>query len=316
MQADIADPASPEAPRFFYHLGDVVYYYGEHENYYGQFFEPYTLYSHPILPIPGNHDGDVVPHTDTRSLDAFVENFCAASRQPTPEAGDSTRAAMTLPNVYWTLTAPFATFVGLYTNVPEGGRVEDDQKNWFIQELRNASTDKALIVALHHPLLSLDDHHSGSVYVHELLDDAVTQAARTPDMLLSAHVHNYQRFTRQWNGRQVPVIVAGAGGYYNLHYMSHSLGWPIQLPFDVPAESANGIEARLEAFEDNHHGYLILEIDKGELRGTYFTVPRPQEPWRNPATAADSFALDLSQHRLVPSQPRLPASGGVGGIGG
>jgi hypothetical protein len=257
----------------------------------------------------------VTPHTNTPSLDAFMENFCSTVSRPTSEAGDSDRPAMTLPNVYWALLAPFATFIGLYTNVPDAGRVDDDQKRWLIDELRSAPTDRALIAALHHPPISLDAQHSGSAPMHTLLDDAVAQSGRTPDVVLSAHVHNYQRFTRQWNGREVPMIVAGAGGYYHLHYMSHALGWPIQLPFDVPPESANGMVARLEAFDDNRHGYLILEIDQGEVRGTYFTVPRPQEPWRDPATAADSFALDLGQHRMVASQPRSPASGGVAGVG-
>lgn len=315
MEADLATGEPADAPRFFYHLGDVVYYYGEHENYYGQFYEPYSLYSAPVLPIPGNHDGDVIPHITTPSLGAFVENFCSTASRHTPEAGDSNRLSVTLPNVYWTLAAPFATFVGLYTNVPDGGRVDDDQKNWFINELRNAPGDRALVVALHHPPISLDTQHSGSAHMHTLLDDAVSQSGRTPDVVLSAHVHNYQRFTRQWNGREVPFIVAGAGGYFNLHYMSHALGWPIHLPFDVPTDAANGMQARLESYDDNHHGYLILELDKSQVRGTYFTVPRPQEPWRNPATAADSFALDLGQHSMVPSQARPPATGGPAGIG-
>jgi hypothetical protein len=312
LQADlaVADP-----PRFFYHLGDVVYFYGEHENYYAQFYEPYGLYGAPIVAIPGNHDGAIPPHTQADSLSAFVENFCAPAPHLTQEAGDNNRDAMTQPNPYWTLVTPFATFVGLYTNVPEGGRVDDDQRAWLVEELKAAPGDRALLVSLHHPVISLDDHHSGSTVMHDLLDGAVQEAGRVPDLVLTAHVHNYQRFTRTWDGRQVPFIVAGAGGYHNLHYMTHHLGWPIQLPFPVPTDAANGIEATLEAYSDDHHGYLVLEIDKDRVSGTYFTVPRPHEPWRAPATAADSWAVDLSQHRVVASEPRPPGTGGVSGIG-
>jgi hypothetical protein len=43
--------------------------------------------------------------------------------------------AMTQPNVYWTLATPYATIIGLYTNVPVGGYVDDKQKAWLIKEL-------------------------------------------------------------------------------------------------------------------------------------------------------------------------------------
>jgi hypothetical protein len=46
----------------------------------------------------------------------------------------------------------------------------------------------------------------------ELVDAAFDQAGRWPDAVLTAHVHNYQRFTRVNNGREIPYIVSGAGG--------------------------------------------------------------------------------------------------------
>jgi len=316
MVADLGTAASPDAPSFFYHLGDVVYFYGEHEHYFGQFYEPYSEYSAPILPIPGNHDGDIPPHSAIRSLDAYVENFCAAPGIKTPESGDTTRQASRLPNVYWTLETPFATVVGTYTNVPDGGRIEADQQAWLTNEFGSAPADRALIVAFHHPLISLDAHHSGSAYVHDALDAAAKDSGRLPDLVLTAHVHNYQRFTRSWDRRSVPVIVAGAGGYPNLHYMTHQLGWPIKLPFHIPPAAANGMQATLEAFSDDHHGYLILELAPKLIRGTYFTVPRPQDSWRATATAIDSFALNVKTHSLASKPAVRPASkGGLTGIG-
>lgn len=50
---------SSHRPSFLYHLGDVVYFYGEASNYYPQFYEPYAFYPVPIFAIPGNHDGDI-----------------------------------------------------------------------------------------------------------------------------------------------------------------------------------------------------------------------------------------------------------------
>ena len=37
-----------------------------------------------------------------------------------PISKDAPRVGLNLPNPYWTLTTPFATFIGMYTNVPEG----------------------------------------------------------------------------------------------------------------------------------------------------------------------------------------------------
>jgi len=46
-------------PAFFFHLGDVIYNFGEAQYYYDQFYEPFRAYDRPIFAIPGNHDGMV-----------------------------------------------------------------------------------------------------------------------------------------------------------------------------------------------------------------------------------------------------------------
>lgn len=287
----LADPTARAA--FFYHLGDVVYYYGQASEYYSQFYEPNTHYAAPIFAIPGNHDGDLID-TSVPSLAAFVENFCASEPRLTPEAGDSGRDAMTQPNVYWTLDTPFITFVGLYTNVPEGGWVDANQVAWLESELTSAPQDKALIVAMHHPIYSADTFHSGSVYMGQLLDQAIQKTNRIPDAVFAGHVHNYQRFTRSLNGRDISYVVAGAGGYWNLHYMLKPQGAPIKTPYPMPDAGVT-----LESYCDDRHGYMLMEVTAQTLKGEYFSVPRPQESWRGPAQLVDSFTLDLKQHRMV-----------------
>ena len=290
-------------PAFFYHLGDVVYFYGEADQYYDQFYDPYSHYPAPILAIPGNHDGDVTPG-GAPSLAAFVRNFCAREPQITPDAGEISRNAMTQPNVYWTLTAPFATFIGLYSNVPEGGQFDDQQLAWFVNELRAAPADKALVVAAHHPCFSADIEHSGSVYMRETLDKAFAQAGRMAEVVCAGHVHNYQRFTRAVNGWQVPYIVAGAGGYWHLHYVAKQAdGSDLPLPYTLPSG-----DVTLESFCDNRHGFMHLTIAPGFLRGEYFAVARPHESWRAPATFTDSFTLDLREHRLIQTDAAKPTS--------
>lgn len=51
--------AGPGTPHFCYHVGDVIYFTGAHDDYYSQFYEAYEQYTRPIFAIPGNHDGEV-----------------------------------------------------------------------------------------------------------------------------------------------------------------------------------------------------------------------------------------------------------------
>ncbi len=293
MEQDLAAADPTARPAFFYHLGDVVYYYGQASEYYSQFYEPYLHYDAPILAIPGNHDGDVLG-SSVPSLAAFVENFCATEPHLSSEAGDSGRDTMTQPNVYWTLETPFVTFIGLYTNVPEGGWMDNNQIAWLQSELIAAPQDKAVIVSMHHPIYSADIYHSGSTYMHNTLDQAIQNSGRVPDAVFAGHVHNYQRYTRTLNGRALPYILAGAGGYYNLHPMQQVQGAPIKTPYPLPDEEG----VVLESYCDDHHGYLQLELDGQTLTGQYFSVPTRQEPANTPAQQIDAFTLNLKTHQL------------------
>jgi acid phosphatase type 7 len=266
--AMIADlQAEGATPAFFFHVGDVVYFNGDEREYGPQFYEPYAHYNLPILAIPGNHDGDNSDEPNTPSLSAFVENFCARTPHLDPQAQETNRDTMTQPNVYWTLQDELFSIIGLYTNVPEGGQVDQDQLEWLIGELKAPAADHLLIVALHHPPYSADAHHGGSARMGALLDQAFKESGRVPDMVLTGHVHNYQRFTRTIGTKQVPYIVAGAGGYHNLHKMAKgSNGAPLQTPFEAAPD------CQLDAFCDDQWGFLRLTITPGHIAGSYTAV--------------------------------------------
>ena len=290
------------APAFFYHLGDVVYFDGQAQEYVPQFYDPYAHYPLPIMGIPGNHDGDVFDDgTRTNplpSLATFVRNFCAATPGThSPDAGEASRTAMIQPNVYWTLNTPFATIIGLYTNVPEGGVVEDDQVAWFVGELKAAPKDRALIVALHHPVYSLDTYHSGSKPMGTLLANSFASAGRSADMVFTAHVHNYQRFTiADADGNGVtPYFVAGQGGYHNLHKVAKVNGQPLITPYAVPGQAG----VTLNSYYDDRFGFLRLEVSPEEIAVSTYTVPRPQEPWDQVPTLFDTVRFDWKRRRIV-----------------
>jgi len=108
------------APRSSYHLGDVVYNFGEAQYYYDQFYEPFRNYPAPIFAIPGNHDSFVFqerrrPHAAGHVPAKFL--FQATCHYA--EAGSLHRTAMTQPGVYFTLDAPFVRIIGLFSNALE-----------------------------------------------------------------------------------------------------------------------------------------------------------------------------------------------------
>lgn len=278
---------------FLYHLGDVVYYDGEHGEYYQQFYEPYLHYPAPIFAIPGNHDADVGLPPNHISLEPFMANFCAQTPSVLPDARDVPRTCMTQPNCYWTLRAPFVTIIGLYTNAPEHGVVKPEQEAWLVGELTEAAKDEALIVALHHPPLSADSHHGASQDMRDMLDRAFAASARLPDLVLSGHVHTYERFTRPMlGGETLAYVVAGAGGYPHLHTIAHVGGAPPPVPWTDPASGWT-----LETYAQHHrHGFLRLTITGTQINGVYTTVPRPQESWSDgPVDVLDHFSLPIRQ---------------------
>ncbi len=277
MECDFVYTQPPNRPSLFYHLGDVVYYDGESANYWPEFYEPYLNYQAPIVAIPGNHDGDVDPSTGETSLAAFVRNFCAQSAVLSPDNRDAPRRTMTQPNVFWTLNTPLVTIIGLYSNCPEGGQIAESQRLWFVSELKAADASLPLILAVHHPIYSAYGPHPGSTRLKEFLEQNCGTGGRSPDLVLTGHVHNYQRFSAPLSGKtDVPFIVAGAGGYNKrLHILSkvfHDQQQQKKLPIQIEGE-----DVLLENFNDSQHGYLRITVTKKSLKADYVAVPDPSD---------------------------------------
>ena len=206
------------------------------------------------------------------TLDGFLANFCTPTPVVNPQSQSSGRHTMTQPNVYWTLQAPFATVIGLYTNVSEtDGQVDATQIAWLNEELAASPQGQAVIVTMHHPPISADSHYGSSNSMFAILDAAITQTGRAPTLVLAGHVHNYQRFSRTITvaGNQVviPYIVAGNGGYHNLHPMASDAA-AAQLPFVMP----NYTGVTLENFDDDHYGYTRLRVTATTVAVEYVAV--------------------------------------------
>ncbi|HUA15160.1 MAG TPA: metallophosphoesterase [Verrucomicrobiae bacterium] len=312
MTNDSEQQPANKKPAFFYHLGDVVYFAGDIDLYGANFYETYKDYPGFIVAIPGNHDcqpddpqdGPVDPKKVP--LDGWVQNFM--SKNP-GQLGSlktgSNRTQMDLPNVYWTFTTPFATILGLFSNVGETeGEIHPDQVQWFQGELASADPKLPLIVTVHHPPFSGDVEHSGSSAVDKVLTQSFAAAKRYPSLILSGHVHNYQRFTYAVQGPkgklEIPYVVAGAGGYTNLGKLQKINGaYPNP---NRPLALGSGLT--LERYDHDNFGFLRLEVNKTEILGTYISAP--YSVGGTPAAGVvDTFTVDL-----VHSTVATGASGG------
>jgi len=126
---DFHSASAPNRPSFLFHLGDVVYNFGESTYYYDEFYEPYRNYPAPIFAIPGNHDSFVLPNTPKGSepLTIFQRNFCSPTPAVTVEAGSLHRTSVTQPGVYFALDAPYVRIIGLFSNALEDPGVISSQ---------------------------------------------------------------------------------------------------------------------------------------------------------------------------------------------
>lgn len=299
LSAQFLNVPETEQPSFLYHLGDIVYHYGEATQYDRQFLSPFELYPAPIYAIAGNHDSDINPDSEEHyeSLEAFYTTFCNTCPKTIYFGEGRQRKSQVQPHVYWTMQAPLATIIGLYTNVPKYGCIKKEQRSWFIKELQNAarcSAEKAIIVCLHHAPYSADFNHGSSLDMIEFLESAFEEAGVKPDVVFSGHVHNYQRFSKHYaDGKTVPFIVAGAGGFEELH----TLADPADTAYDTQSPLLEQVQ--LDNYCDNKHGFLKIEIEKNPfsftIKGAYYTVPHKNHTTiSNQASLFDSFCIDLT----------------------
>jgi hypothetical protein len=298
------DTADPSGPAFFFHLGDVIYNFGEAQYYYDQFYEPFRAYNRPIFAIPGNHDGMVFgqgssgPQVPT--LDAFLTNFCAALPAMSPDGGGLIRSAMTQPGVYFTLDAPYVSIIGLYSNVLDGPGVissqgghfpiTDDQLDFLKSELARLKPDRvaqkrAVLLAVHHPPLSADAKHGGSLGIQKDIDACCKAAGLWPDAVLSGHAHLYQRFTRTVaaaGGKETPYIVAGSGGF---------AATAPKGKYATPGTKDGDHVLEIAPIID--FGYLTVETDAKTLSFVFKTADQ------NGVAIRDSVTVDLKAGKLL-----------------
>ena len=318
MVSDFREADPRLVPSFFFHLGDVVYSFGESKYYYDQFYDNFRNYPAPIFAVAGNHDGMVSPFSKTPTLQAFLDNFCAAGQPPhrTPDSGELARTAQVQPGVYFTLEAPYVRILSLYSNCLEDPgvissqsgmypEVTDVQLKYLEAALTRIKTEKfggAVIIAFHHPpyVASHVSHeiagqHGDSPIVLKEIDAICAKVGVWPHAILNGHAHNYQRFTRDDAGRETPFVVAGNGGHGILPLTRAGDG-PLRVPSLQPQLSNGKDQVHLENYDDRDFGYLRVLASATQLRIEYHSAADGQHA----KAPDDAVTVDLATHKLVP----------------
>jgi Calcineurin-like phosphoesterase len=336
LTADCQSSPENDRPAFLFHLGDVVYDFGEKEYYYDQFYEPFRNYPAPIFAIPGNHDSFVVPDRAAleHPLATFSRQFCAEELVVTPEARSLHRTAMTQPGVYFTLDAPFVRIIGLFSNALEDPGVisgKGPNKGWpgvpnfqldylaaQFKQLKDEKYKGAVLLAVHHPPFSYSPqpkrrnmkgaggNHGSSSDMLRQIDTICKDAGIYPHAVLSAHAHNYQRYTRTitFGGKeyQVPFLVCGDSGHNVNPLVRPKHGESVVDPnpdTDVsylevrPAVPSRGVI--LKKCEDHNYGYLRVSVDKDKVAIAFYqagTTSMAQSRY-------DLVTVNLEDHRIV-----------------
>jgi hypothetical protein len=299
LVTDFQEAIPADVPCFLFHLGDVVYYFGEATYYYDQFYDSSRNYPAPIIAIPGNHDGVVWSGDPAPTLQAFLRNFCAPAPAQSPDAGGLLRTTMIQPGVYFTLEAPFVRILGVYSNVLEDPGVLSDQNGTYSNldqrqvaflttALKRVQSDKftgAVLIAVHHPPFTGGTVHGGSPQMLADIDSACRAAGVWPHAVLAGHAHNYQRYTRTINGLSIPFLVAGCGGHSPLSKMRGTYRTPYKIDDTLT----------LESYDDTDYGYLRIIVTATTLSIEF----HPQHDGGATKTPDDLVTVTLATHTIT-----------------
>jgi hypothetical protein len=302
MVSDFTEANPADVPSFFFHLGDVVYYFGESTYYYDQFYEPYRDYPAPILAVAGNHDGVVYGSDPAPTLQGFLENFVTPAPVQSPDSGGLFRTTMIQPGVYFTFESPFVRILALYSNVLEDPGVISDQTGTStpntvldqrqvafltaaLKRIKSENYTGAIVIAVHHPPITGGSTHGGSPLMLADIDSACAAAGVWPHAVFSGHAHNYQRFTRTLaNGQQTAFLVAGCGGHSPLSKMSGTYRTPYPIDTDLT----------LENYDDTDFGYLRVIVNATALTVEY----HPASDGTTVKTPNDTVTVTLATHTV------------------
>ena len=125
----------------------------------------------------------------------------------------------------------------------------------------------------------------------DVLENAIRDTGRVPNLVLSGHVHDYQRIEQTIAPRvATPFIVCGNGGYHNLHAI-HS----------KPGDKATDTGATLKYGTDKTWGVMTLAIDKKTISGQTIEIDRTGKVARGDTFSYSTAPVVLANPKSVPT---------------
>jgi hypothetical protein len=159
--------------------------------------------------------------------------------------------------------------------------------------VKSESFTGALILAHHHPAYTAGSKHGWSEQMLSQIDQVCNEAQVWPHAVLSAHAHNYQRFTRHHEDTQIPYIICGNGGH-GLARLSRKMGTALRTPMDLQV-IGHADKVTLENYDDQDYGYLRIIVSDTQLRIEY----HPASDGGEAKTPDDSVTIDLETRQIV-----------------
>ena len=162
-----------------------------------------------------------------------------------------------------------------------------------LTRVRDEKYAGALILGHHHPTYTAGSKHGWSPTVRTQVDAICAEVGVWPHAVLSAHAHNYQRFTRMLDGRATPYVVAGNGGH-GLAKLAKKGANAVRAPMRLDTTGADG-QVQLENYDDQDYGYLRILATLTQLRIEY----HPASDTGAAKTPDDSVTIDLASRQIV-----------------
>jgi hypothetical protein len=240
---------------------------------------------------------------------------------------------MIQPYVYWRLDTPLAYIVGLYSNIANGGTLDDPtvypdftagpQYQWLVGELKTVaaanlqnSPKKAVLLAVHYPPYSgaanfnvRGDPSQGRTpnagnapYLAVALQNAFSESGLRPDAIFSAHAHLFQRLTYTFaDGTVLPCLVAGCGGHSPLEELAELCNGESGTSPVAPSPAVTpgsfqfpaGDSAQVEYYVDNNSVQSEFGFLKVTIEARTLTC---QFMGATSHQTLDEFTLDLDRH--------------------
>jgi hypothetical protein len=136
------------------------------------------------------------------------------------------------------------------------------------------------------------------------MDTCCKQAAVWPDMVLSGHAHLYERYTRTMksDGRQIPYIVSGNGGYYDLSGLKKNQQGKKPVAGKQTESDGAGNTISLDSYSDTQFGFLRITFSATSITVQSLavnTAARADTTVPPTTSSIDSFTLNLAKHTVA-----------------